>query len=181
MSVPDPRQVVEEPVRRALGGVIARGVALVAVVGALAACPLVFHPDVPTRDALAVAAPVLLIAYALLVNARRLARGGTSPMAREEAWVRASEVDAADAQLGRMIATCVPAGLLVALGVLAWPHLTDANQNLAAAWVVLGLPSMTFAWMFASTTWLDACRDDLARAEGESDARFRRYWANPGR
>jgi hypothetical protein len=29
--------------------------------------------------------------------------------------------------------------------------------------------------------WLDACRDDLARAEQESDTRLRSYWANVGR
>lgn len=181
MTVPDPRRLVEEPVRRALARVILRGLALVAMVGTLAIVPIAWPLEAPARDGFAIAAPILLIAYVVLAHARHLVRGRLSDTAREAAWARAGEVDADDATLGRFIAGWVPVGLLLALGALAWPHFTDPNPALACAWVVLGLPPMAVAWMLASTTWLDSCRDDLARAEGESDARFRRYWANPGR
>ena len=180
MALRDPRMLVEEPVRHELAWLVVRGVTLVAVIAALAVLPAMASLDVPTCDQIAVAAVILLLAYALGVNALRLARGRATPSARLEAWDRAREVDPDDAMLGRMVAVWVPIGLLAALSLLVWPHCTDPNPALACAWVVLGLPPIVAAWMFASTTWLDSCRDDLARAEGESRARFRRYWANPG-
>jgi hypothetical protein len=36
------------------------------------------------------------------------------------------------------------------------------------------------AWMALVDTWLDAARDDLARAEHEADQLFRSYWSNLG-
>ncbi len=181
MALFDPRSLVEQPVRRELAAVILRGLALVAVPAVLAALPVIWPLDASTRNLVVAVAVLLLLGYALLVHAVRLVRGRTSVAAREEAWARAKEVDAADAWLGRLISGWVPIGLLMALGVLVWPHVTDPNPALGCAWVVLGLPPIAVAWLFASSTWLDACREDLARAEGESDARFRRYWANPGR
>jgi hypothetical protein len=67
----------------------------------------------------------------------------------------------------------VPVGLLLNLGLLLSPHFTDPNLAIAAAWVVLGLPPFVAAWPVVTATWLDACRDDLARAEQESDTRLR--------
>jgi len=173
--------LVEEPVRRELARLVVRGIALVAVIATLAVLPVVMKLDVLARDELATAAPVLLLAYALASNALRLVRGRATADERLAAWVRAREVDADDALLGQMVALWVPIGLLAALSLLVWPHITDPNPALACAWVVLGLPPITAAWVFASTTWLDACRDGLAHAEDESTVRFRRYWANPGR
>lgn len=181
MNVPDPRQLVEAPVRRELMWLVARGMALVAVVAAIALLPLAFELDVPTCDRLAMAAPAILIGYALLIQLRRQRHGGAPDDAREAAWTRAAEVDPDDAALGRLVSTWVPIGLLLSLILLLWPHLTDENPALAAAWSVLGVPPVVLAWLLASSTWLDGCRDDLARAEGEADARFRRYWANVGR
>lgn len=177
----DPREVVEGPVRRELGWLVARGVGLFGAVALLAACPIVGDLGVADRDHLAMAAPVLLLGYVGLVYVRRLALGPTSERAREAAWSRATEVDRDDAMLGRLVVAWVPVGLLLALGVLLWPHLTDPNPALACAWAVLGLPPIVFAWLLASSTWLDAAREDLARAEDRSDALFRAYWANPGR
>ncbi len=152
-----------------------------AVIVCLAALPVSRPLDVGSRDALAIAAPLILLGYVLVVNGARLLRGRVPVTAREAAWAKAREVDEADAWLGRMVAGWVPVGLALALGVLLWPHLTDPNPALACAWAVLGLPPIAIAWLVASSSWLDACRDDLARAEEESEARFRRYWANPGR
>lgn len=154
---------------------------LVAIVAAIALLPLAIELDVPTCDRLAMAAPAVLIGYALLIQLRRRRDGGAPDDAREAAWTRAAEVDPDDAALGRLVSAWVPIGLLLSLVLLLWPHLTDRNPALAAAWSVLGVPPMVFAWLVASFTWLDGCRDDLARAEGEADARFRRYWANVGR
>ena len=173
--------LVEEPVRRELARLVVRGVALVVAIAMLAVLPVVMSLDVPTRDEIATAAPTVLLAYALASNALRLARGRSTADERLTAWARAREVDADDALLGRMVALWVPIGLLAALSLLVWPHITDPNPALACAWVVLGLPPIAAAWAFASTSWLDACRDGLAHAEDESTARFRRYWANPGR
>ena len=111
----------------------------------------------------------------------RASTGARRRRPASRAWDRAREIDGEDASLGLLVAGWVPAGLILALGLLLWPHLTDPNPALAAAWVVLGLPPFAVAWLFATTTWLDACRDDLARAEHESDTRLRRYWANVGR
>jgi hypothetical protein len=177
----DPRLAIEAPVRRELAWVVVRGIALVAIIAALAACPLACPLDVPTCDRLAMVAPTLLLGYGALMLGRRLIRGVVAEEARQVAWDRAREVDAADAALGRMVSAWVPVGLLAALTLVLWPHITDANPALACAWVVIGLPPMVAAWIIASSVWLDTCRDDLARAEGESDALFRRYWANVGR
>ena len=176
----DPRAVVEEPVRGALVGVMARGIALVGVMALLALVPIAARPETQVRDGIAGVALGLLVAYGLYVRASGWHAGRPPLEARERAWARAQEIDGEDAALSLLVAGWVPAGLLLAVGLLLWPHLTDPNPALAAAWVVLGLPPFALAWLFATTTWLDACRDDLARAEQESDTRFRRYWANPG-
>jgi hypothetical protein len=177
----DPRSLVEAPVRRALTGVIARGLALVAAVAALAVWPVIASPEVVVRDGIAVVVVAVLIVYVLLVHASRVGRARPPEEAVELAWDRAKEIDRDEAALGLMVAGWVPVGLLLALGVLLWPHLTDSNPALAAAWSVLGLPPIAIAWMVATSTWLAACREDLARAEHEADVRFRTYWANVGR
>lgn len=181
MTVPDPRQVVEEPVRRELGLLVVRGIVLVGVIALLAVLPAVGSLDVGTRDGIAVAAVVILFGYGLAANLVRHLHDRVSLEARATAWDRAREVDPEDAWLGRAVALWVPVGLVAALSLLVWPHITDPNPALACTWVVLGLPPVTAAWLFASTTWSDSCRDALARAEDESQTRFRRYWANPGR
>jgi len=176
----DPRSQVEAPVRGALVGVMGRGLALVGLMALLALWPVIARPDVHVRDAFAGIALGVLVAYGIYVRGVARITGRPPEDARSQAWVRAQEIDGEDAALGLLVAGWVPAGLLLTLGLLLWPHLTDANPALAAAWVVLGLPPFAMAWLFATTTWLDACRDDLARAEQESDTRLRRYWANVG-
>jgi hypothetical protein len=141
---------------------------------------MIARPDQQLRDVIAGLAFGFLVAYALYVRAMAWHAGRPPQAARERAWERAQEIDGEDAALSLLVAGWVPAGLLLAIGLLLWPHLTDPNPAVSAAWVVLGLPPFALAWLFATTTWLDACRDDLARAEQESDIRFRRYWANPG-
>ncbi len=180
MEPDDPRRTIEAPVRRELGWLAARGIGLVAAVAALATCPLLCALDAGTHDCLSMAAPVLLFGYVVAMFGLRTLRGPVSAEARATAWARAREVDADDAMLGRIVWAWVPIGLLSALLVILWPHVTDANPALACAWVVIGLPPTVVAWLLASSTWLDAGRDDLARAEGESDALLRRYWANLG-
>lgn len=176
----DPRSQVEAPVRGALVGVMGRGIALFAIMALLAMWPIAARPGTEVRDAVAVIALGILVAYGLCVRAASW-HGGRPPVdARERAWARAQEIDGEDAAVGLLVAGWVPAGLLLAIGLLLWPHLTDPNPALAGAWAVLGVPPFTLAWMFAATTWLNACRDDLARAEQESDLLFRRYWTNAG-
>lgn len=177
----DPRRAIEAPVRRELTWIVIRGIALVAIVATLAAWPIGWTLDVGTRDALAMLAPTILLGYGALMYGRHLVLGAVPEDARAAAWDRAGEIDADDASLSRIVSAWVPVGLLAALLLLLWPHMTDANPALACAWVVIGLPPTAAAWMIASTIWLDSCRDDLARAEGESEALFRRYWANVGR
>ena len=176
----DPRSQVEAPVRGALAAVMGRGLALVGFLALLALWPIVAHPEVAVRDGIAWVAVGLLVGYGVWVRVSARIAGRPSPQARALAWDRAKEIDPDDATLGLLVAAWVPAGLLLTIGLLVWPHLTDPNPALAAAWVVLGLPPFALAWLFATTTWLDACRDDLARAERESDTRLRSYWANPG-
>jgi hypothetical protein len=176
----DPRSQVEAPVRVALAGVMGRGLALVGLMALLALWPMVARPEAAVRDGIAMMGVGLLIAYGTWVRASARLAGRPPAEARELAWGRAKEIDPDDATLGLLVAAWVPAGLLLAIGLLVWPHVTDPNPALAAAWVVLGLPPFVLAWLFATTTWLDACRDDLARAEAEADTRLRTYWANVG-
>ncbi len=166
--------------RLALVGVMGRGLALVAALALLALWPVAAKPEVAVRDGIGGLAVVVLVAYAAVVRISRRLGGRPALEARERAWERAREIDSDDASLGLLVAGWVPVGLLLALGLLIWPHLTDQNPALAAAWVVFGLPPFVLAWSLASSTWLDACRDDLARAEEESDTQLRRYWANVG-
>jgi hypothetical protein len=177
----DPRSQVEAPVRGALVGVMGRGMALVAAVSLLALWPIVAHPEVVVRDAIAGVVFAVLIAYGAWILISQRLNGHASEEAREVAWDRAREIDSDDAALSLLVAGWVPVGLLLALGLLLWPHVTDPNPALAAAWVVLGLPPFVAAWLFVTSMWLDACRNDLARAEQESDTRLRSYWANVGR
>lgn len=178
---PDPRSSVEAPVRGALTAVMGRGIAFVAVMALLALWPVLARPETAIRDGIAEVAVAVLVAYAIGVRVARRLGGRPCEDARERAWDRAKEVDSDDAALGLLVAGWVPVALLLAIGLLLWPHVTDPNPALAAAWVVIGLPAFAVAWMLATATWLEACRDDLARAEEESDTRLRHYWANVGR
>jgi hypothetical protein len=96
------------------------------------------------------------------------------------AWHSAREIDAADAMLALAVAGWVPVALAAALVVMTWPHLNDPNPALRGAWAVLGLPPIAAAWILATNAWLLACREGIARAEAESQRRFRGYWANVG-
>jgi hypothetical protein len=177
----DPRALVAAPVRHALSTLIVRGLALVGLVGALAVWIVAASPDAAGRDASTFAAIALLAAYSLVVRSARMVHSRPSLEERASAWARALELDRDDAALALLVAAWVPAALFLALLVLLWPHLTDANPQVASSWAVFGLAAAGTAWLVMVDTWMDAARDDLARAEHEADLRFRRYWANPGR
>jgi hypothetical protein len=148
----------------------------------LALWPLAAKPDAGVRDAIAFAGIGVLFAYGTWVRiAERVRTGRPSEEARARAWHRAREIDGDDASLGLLVAGWVPVGLLLATGLLLWPHMTDPDPATAVAWVVMALPPVALGWLMATSAWLDACRDDLARAEHEADARLRRYWAGVGR
>lgn len=166
--------------RGALVGVMGRGLALVAATALLALWPLAAKPDGQVRDAFAGLSLGVLLVYGIWVRTSQALRGRPSEEDRSLAWHRAKEVDGEDASLGLLVAGWVPAGLVLTLGLLLWPHVTDPDPATASSWVVLGVPPFAVAWLFATTAWLDACRDDLARAEHESEVRLRRYWANVG-
>lgn len=177
---PDPRSQVEAPVRGALAGVIGRGLALVGSMLLLAAWPLVVRPSTQVKDAIAFAALGVLMGFGAWLSVSQRLRGRPPAEDVAVAWARAREVDREDAALSLFFAGWVPVGVLLAIAMLLWPHCTDPNPGLAAAWVVLGLPPFMVAWLFTTTAWLDACRQDLARAEHEAELRLRRYWANVG-
>jgi hypothetical protein len=177
----DPSRDVDAPVRGALAGVMGRGLALVGALALLAAWPLAARLPVPATDAFAWAGIGLLFGYVAWVRVAQWRRGAAAERDRRLAWDRARRVDPSDAALGLLVAAWVPAGLLLALGLLLWPHFTHPDWRVAQAWIVMAVPPTLLAWVLATTTWLDACRDDLARAEGEAERRLRRYWADVGR
>lgn len=177
----DPRSQVAAPVRRALATVVVRGLVLVGVVGTLAVLIVAAHPEAAGRDAMTVLAIVVLVVYAVVVRGLRLVRGRPTDEERAVAWDRARELDGDETTLALLVAAWVPAALFLALGVLLWPHLTDADPRTASSWAVFGVGAAGLAWMAMADAWLEAARDDLARAEHESDLRFRGYWANLGR
>lgn len=176
----DPRSQVEAPVRGALVGVIGRGLALVATMALLALWPIVVRPSMLVRDAIAIVALGVLLGYATWSWGVQRFRARPSDEDLATAWSRAREIDRDDATLSLFFAGWVPVAVLVAIVLLLWPHCTDRNPGLAAAWVVLGMPAFAIAWLFTTVSWLEACRHDLARAEREADARLRRYWSNVG-
>lgn len=181
MEAADPRFQVEAPVRGALNGVMVHGIGLVGIVAALAFVPGAVHAAADLRYGAIAAAVVVLVGFAAAVRILAARHGRPDPALRDVAWSKAQELDAEDAMLGLLVAGWVPVALALALGVALWPHLTDPDGALAAAWVVLGVPPVVVAWIAAVDAWGDLCRDSLARAEVESAIRFRRYWAELGR
>ncbi len=180
MQPADPRTEVEAPVRHALVRIVARGFVLVGVTLALVLCPAIpgLHE---AADTVAIVVVALLYLYALVIAVERRVRAPLDPRVRANAWYKAREIDDGDAMLALVIAGWVPVALAAALVVMVWPHLNDPNPQLRGAWAVIALPQIVASWLFASTAWLDSCRDELARAIGEAERRFRNYWANVGR
>ncbi len=176
----DPQQMVDAPVRRALLELVVRGIALVAIV-----FMLVLGPSIPalawTRDIATVLVVVVLFMVAALVRLERNVRGRPSDAERADAWTRARAVDEGDAALGLLIAGWVPVALATALVVLVGPHFAEPDLEVRGAWWAFGIPVLLSGWIVATSAWLDATRDELARALGESDRRFRAYWADPRR
>lgn len=180
MDREDPRRSVEAPVRRAMVALVVRGVALVGAVLLLALLPTV--PAFGWLRSVAVwAVPAVLFGYAVLVVVERRVRGRPEESLRATAWFRAREVDDADAMLALLIAGWVPVALLVGLVLLAWPGLNDHDAATRGIWGAIGVPTLAAAWLIAANTWLEATRDELARALADADRRFRSYWANLGR
>jgi hypothetical protein len=179
MYADDPRNEVEAPVRHALVRIIVRGLVLVGITLAAVLCPVI--PALHTHaDGVAIAVVALLYLYALVVALERRFRTPIEQPVRASAWYKAREIDDGDAMLALVIAGWVPVALAAALIVMIWPHLNDPNPQLRGAWAVIAVPQAVAAWLFATTAWLDSCRDELARAIGESERRFRSYWANVG-
>jgi hypothetical protein len=177
----DPHANVVAPVQSALTGLVVRGLALVGAIGFLAVWTAAAHPEPAASDAAAFLGVALLATYTIVARGLRAVRGRPSLEERQIAWERAQELSGNDTALGLLVVAWVPAAVFLAMAVLFWPHMTDVNPQIASAWVVLAMPPAAMAWMLMVATWLDAARDDLARAEHESDVRFRTYWANLGR
>jgi hypothetical protein len=176
----DPRREVEAPVRRALAALVLRGVILVGLVLALVLLPS--HPALGAlRDPATVLVPLVLFAVAGLLWTERRVRGRPADDARAAAWSRAREVDEADAMLALLVAGWVPVALAAALVVLVGPHFAEPDLEVRGAWWAFGIPLLLTAWIVATNAWLDATRDELARALGEADRRFRAYWGDLGR
>lgn len=176
----DPRHEVEAPVRRALAALVVRGVVLVALVIALVLLPS--HPALGgLRDPATALVPIVLFAVTGLLRMERRVRGRPGDEARAAAWTRARAVDEADTMLALVVAGWVPVALAAALVVLVAPHFSEPDLEVRGAWWGFGIPLLLTAWIVATNAWLDATRDELARACGEADRRFRAYWADPGR
>jgi hypothetical protein len=174
----DPRSLVEAPVKGALLGVMGRGIALVAMMAMLAAWPMLARPEDEVRDAVIIVAIGTLYGYAVWVRLGQRLRTRLSSEDRALAWDRAKEIDSDDATVGLLVAGWVPVALALVLVLHLWPNLTDEDPVRAAIWVVMAVPPAFVAWLLATLAWLDACRDDLARAEAEAQVRLRRYWSN---
>jgi hypothetical protein len=180
MQPEDPRDEVEAPVRHALVRIVARGFVLVGVTLVAVLCPVV--PAIHAMaDAVAIGVVALLYLYAVVIAVERRVRAPIDADLRANAWFKAREIDDGDAMLALVIAGWVPVALAAALVMMVWPHLNDPNPQLRGAWAVIAVPQIVASWLFATTAWLDSCRDELARAIGESERRFRSYWANVGR
>jgi hypothetical protein len=182
MQSNNPQHDVEAPVRRALLWLVVRGVVLVGVVLALVLAPRLpaLAPLAYIDAAVAIVVSLLLFGLAGAALVERRVLGRPSDEARAGAWFRAREVEPADAMLALVVAGWVPVALLAGLVVLAWPNFTDPAAGTRAAWWAIGTPALGAAWLVAVAAWLETIRDVLARAVGDSERRFRSYWANPG-
>ena len=176
----DPQRSVDAPVRRALLELVVRGIALVAVM-----FMLVLGPSIPslawTRDIATV-----LVVSSCSPSPRSSASSATSAAARARPPAPTpGPVPAPSTRATRPWGSSSRAGSrwrsATALVVLVGPHFAEPDLEVRGAWWAFGIPVLLSGWIVATNGWLEATRDELARALGESDRRFRAYWADPGR
>lgn len=178
MTLVDPRVFVEAPIRRALGRVILAGTLLFAAAAAAGTCAGLGWLDHATHLALASLVVGLLFGYVLVIQVVRRVHDRPSADARAIAWTRAREVDEGDARLARVVAAGAPAIIALTLVEVAARNVADPIDG--GAFAAIGLPALALAWGLATITWVEECRDAMARAAGSADARFRAHWAAVG-
>jgi hypothetical protein len=175
-SSPDPRQLVEAPVHRALDFLVVRGAASFAV-GVLAVLVTVMAPEGMVHQLGHAALPGVLLFVVL-------ARAFHAAAARGEwigagAWARAAEVNRPETQFAALVAVAVPVSWAAGLGAVLVRHASDPPA--AAAILGVWLPLAAALWFLATIAWAGDCRERLARAHEAAEARFRAYWAGVSR
>jgi len=177
MQAQDPRTMVEAPVRRAMDRLTNVGIALFAGFVLVGLSSWAWGVDQGWRIVTHVAVTGLLAAFGIGVLAYRRRHGRPDEHARDEAWFRAADVDRGDARIAAIAVAAVPVATFAAMALLAWPHLLDPAYR--SQEYRLWVPIFATAWAISTPTWIDMCRDYLARATADSAARFRHYWSAP--
>jgi hypothetical protein len=101
------------------------------------------------------------------------------PKPADETWDRARAVDAWSARLAQVLALAVPLAWLVGGVAILVRHGAELHGH--APTLGLWLPLSAALWIFATFSWVDACRDRIAAGLEESDRKFRAYWRDVGR
>jgi hypothetical protein len=180
----DPRVAVQAPVRRALEGITLRGTLAFAFVAVAVACPTLPGLDPWFHELAHVAVPGFFVIAVAIGFVERQVRGramvtllGSGPWerTRAEAWRRAQELAPEDTRLAMVLVAAVPVGVFGGLAALALPHLLRGDQ--VPEWVGLWAPALTILAILTSITWIEQCRDRIARAVASSNAELRAYWA----
>jgi len=178
MAAKDPRAQVEAPVRSALTGLIVGGVILFAVALIAGLCVRLCGVDHRWRMITHFGAAAVLLLFLIGTEIHRRLSRPIDPTLREEAWMRASQLDQGDAQLASLMVGAVPLGVLVALATMMWPHFHH-RVHLAEE-IGLWLPPLAVLWAGFTIRWRSWCRDHLARGITRSEQQLRIYWIAPG-
>jgi hypothetical protein len=174
MDARDPQRWVDEPVRRALDGVLYRWLALFC---APVACAVVHRvsSEATLDHAIHLCLPLFLAAYIAVHLVGRLFWRCTLP---QEGWIRAAQADRATVALTRTVGwvTLIGAGLAIIapLGTIAEPR-----QFLME--VLLWFPLLFPLYSLAVWVTVDCARHRLGRGVDEAQHRFQEYWQQVGR
>ncbi len=173
----DPAAAMRAPVEAALGRLTLRATGTFAVCVVAMAAPIVLRLDEGTTLLVRHLVPALLVADILLYALRRAwARGRTAgqagdPSPLEEVWA----VDPADTRLALAMILVAGAAVILALVVLAFPYLRDADDRA----IVIGicLPGGGILCFLAALSWVGETGQVVSRSLAETHARLRAYWA----
>ncbi|HEU4673689.1 MAG TPA: hypothetical protein VFS32_12400 [Candidatus Limnocylindrales bacterium] len=171
----EPDRLVRAPLSAALDRIVTLG-----AIGYGLACAVVFVPAIcplppAAHEAAHLALPALVVAHLAVRTLLRLVDGRPRDEDLARAWDEAREFDRPTTLVAILVVTGGSIGLLLALLVMAEPHLAEPGQ--LGVYAAVYLPLLGALWILATVSFAHGARDRLATALGESDRRLREYWA----
>ncbi len=173
LSMGEPARDVDEPLRQALGWLVVESTAAIALVAIAVVCPTILPLDGLACDAVHLAGPVSLAIWVVASWALRTYRA--RPIVPPSlAWERARRADPGEAALAVAIALVSTVAVGVAFAIIVRFYFFEPGMR--ATTITIFLPALLLLYFAVIATGIHNLTDRLARASGESDARFRAYW-----